>query len=157
MIFTRWDSTAEWMNLSACSFSSIYLSPLSKNSHLRKNPSVNNEHLCTADTAVKTKIENIPTNNIHLCTVDTTVSKRIQTLCGKEMHQHPIHMSPRPITETSYFRENPVKTFSQQRTPVHSWQCDKHKNETMYGKRQLNHTARQVHVYKPKPTLPSSI
>jgi hypothetical protein len=71
----------------------ISLSPLSKNSHFRKNPSVNSEHLCTADTAVKTKIENIPTNSEHLCTVDTTVNKRIQTLYGKEMYQHTIHMS----------------------------------------------------------------
>jgi hypothetical protein len=57
----------------------IYLSHLSKNNHFRKNSSINNEHLCTPDTAVKTKIENIPTNNIQLCTVDTAVSKRIQT------------------------------------------------------------------------------
>jgi len=76
----------------------LYISLLcQRTATLGKNPSVNNEHLCTADTAVKTKIENIPpTNNIHLCTVDTTVSKRIQTLCGKEMHQHPIHMSAPP-------------------------------------------------------------
>jgi hypothetical protein len=80
------------MNESACSFSSIYLFPLSENSHFRENPSVNDELLCTADTAVKTKIENLPTNNVHHRTVDTTVSKRIETLYGKEMHQLPIHM-----------------------------------------------------------------
>jgi hypothetical protein len=51
---------------------------MSKNSHIRKNPNVNNEHVHTADTAVKTKIENIPKNNIHLCTVDTTVSERME-------------------------------------------------------------------------------
>jgi hypothetical protein len=72
----------------------FYISlPLSKNGHFRKNPSVNKEHLCTADTAMKTKIENIPTNNIHQCPFDNTVSKRTQTLYGKEMHKHPIHMS----------------------------------------------------------------
>jgi len=38
------------MNESACSFSSLV-----KNSHFRKNPSVHNEHMCIADTAVKTK------------------------------------------------------------------------------------------------------
>ena len=81
-----------WMNESACSFSSMYLSPLSKNGHFRKNPSVNNEHLCTAVTAMKTKIENIPTNNIHQCTGDTTVSKRIQTLYGN-LCQPSIHIA----------------------------------------------------------------
>ena len=50
MIFTRWNSKTDWSE-SACSFSSIYLSPLSKNSHFWKNPGVNNKHLCTADTA----------------------------------------------------------------------------------------------------------
>jgi len=50
MIFTRWNSKTVWSEC-ACSFCSIYLSPLSKNSHFYfKNPSVNNEHLCRADT-----------------------------------------------------------------------------------------------------------
>ena len=39
---------------------------------------------------------------------------RLQTLHGKEMHQHPIHMSLSPsVKEKSYFRENPIKTFPQ--------------------------------------------
>jgi len=80
------------MNLHAHSL--LYISPpCQRTATLGKSPNVSNEHLCTADTAVKTKIENIPTNNIHLCAVETTVSKRLQTIYGKEMHQHPIQMS----------------------------------------------------------------
>ena len=50
MIFTRWNSTADWSEF-ARSFCSTYLSSLSKNSHVWKTPSVNKEHLFTAHAA----------------------------------------------------------------------------------------------------------
>jgi len=46
------------------------------------------------------------------------------------LHQHPIYMSVSPsVKETSYFKENPIKTFPQQCTPAHSWHRDKHENQ----------------------------
>jgi hypothetical protein len=67
-----------------------------------------------------------------------------------------ICLSP-SVKETSYFMENAMKTFPQQHISVHSWNRDKYENQTMYAKRQLSnliHIARQMHVCKPKQTLP---
>jgi len=43
---------------------------------------------------------------------------RLQTLYASAPYPH-VSLSL-SVKETSYFRENPIKTFPQQRTPVHS-------------------------------------
>jgi hypothetical protein len=61
--FTRWDSRTDWLTWICILVLSIYLPPLSKNSHFRKTPSVNNEHLCIASHCWGNQSQNIPTKN----------------------------------------------------------------------------------------------